>query len=398
MRRPLTRERALALCRDADVIVEYRAGGLSSTVPLTPDCPFYPGTGPYDYSSFRYYLLDDTGLEIGSGTSGGIIADDPTPPPPRTPDPPRPRVRGRFKVTEAKCGDEVGLEITGEHIPDGETATADLKTIDGDRALESVSAPFGTDLKWNCKKPAEGHWDAPEVYFNASAAGETARSSNEFKFKKWANVAREVKTIAMVSGTFGWTGKFAIEFRDGKLRVHTTVKLNNRLGARPAAGAAPATWPAIGPAVSAADKAAMKTDIQGKLSGKWLLHRQDCKRLAACDCDNDFRCCKIKVRVTIDFVEAGAMHTVDLWQGAGRADSGNWTRVKTRANSYAHETGHLLGWFDEYVGGATGPAPRWVTPNANVVMNTGLRVPFTYYWDFRDWMNSKTGERWKRMR
>lgn len=56
----------------------------------------------------------------------------------------------------------------------------------------------------------------------------------------------------------------------------------------------------------------------------------------------------------LDFVEDDYHHEVNLFQGAGRANASNWTRVKTRDNSWAHETGHLLGFYDEYSTGAVG--------------------------------------------
>jgi hypothetical protein len=137
----------------------------------------------------------------------------------------------------------------------------------------------------------------------------------------------------------------------------------------------------------------MKTDIEGKLSNKHFFHRERCRRAGSCSCPRQRGCCKIRVRVVVRFVESGQHHEVNLFQGPGQANAGNWTRVKTRANSYAHETGHLLGWYDEYSGGATGPAPRWQV-QSGVVMASGLRVPAEYYWDFRDWLRSKVSEPW----
>ena len=182
-----------------------------------------------------------------------------------------------------------------------------------------------------------------------------------------------------------------IELKDGQITVTTKIKLINRQGAKPADGAA---LPAAGPAVSDADKQAMKADIEGKLSDQRLFHRAGCERGDGCDCPKGRGCCKVQVRIVVDFVESGEHHVVNLFQGAGRANSGNWTRVKTRDNSYAHETGHLLGFYDEYAGGAVGSAPRWKV-QAGVIMASGLTVPAEYYWDFRDWLKSKcSGEAW----
>ena len=131
----------------------------------------------------------------------------------------------------------------------------------------------------------------------------------------------------------------------------------------------------------------MKADVQAKLSSKVKLRRSVCGFAAACTCIKP-------VKIVVSFVESGEHHTVNLYEGAGRASASNWTRTKTRANSWAHETGHLLGWYDEYTGGAVGSSPRWL-PNATThVMNTGLVVPPEYGWDFRDWFDTASGEKW----
>lgn len=204
--------------------------------------------------------------------------------------------------------------------------------------------------------------------------------------------AKETKTIACTSGIFGWTGKFDIEFKSGILHVTTKVKLINRLGAKPASGD---PMPAVGDPVTDEDKAEIKKDVESKLTGKWFMHRKGCDRNKACDCDEKYGCCKFRVRVHLEFVESGEHHVVNLFQGPGRANASNWTRVKTRDNSWAHETGHLLAWFDEYVGGAVGTAPRWKAPNNTAVMSSGLKVPFEYYWDFRDWLKGKSSQEWE---
>jgi len=55
----------------------------------------------------------------------------------------------------------------------------------------------------------------------------------------------------------------------------------------------------------------------------------------------------------------------------------------------------LLGFYDEYTGGAVGAAPRWKPNEAANIMNVGLTEPPEYCWDFRDWFAGKTGESWK---
>jgi len=329
------------------------------------------------------------GEETGTG-EGDREVDDPVQPCPH-----RRSLTGRFALTEAKCGDEVGLEADGQNIADGTSASFALRSPPGGATFRTETAPLNSNqvrgLNWVSKKPTDD-WPRPEVDFRVTAGGETADSENQFNFHRYANQASETKTIPCSSGVYGWTGKFDIAFTDGVVIVTIKIKLINRLGSKPASGGA---MPAAGPAVSDADKTSMRTDIEGKLSGKRVLHRDNCQRGAGCDCPNGRKCCKFQVQVRVRFVESGQHHEVNLFQGSGQASARNWTRVKTRDNSWAHETGHLLAWYDEYATGAVGSAPRWQPVRAGAVMNTGLTVPAEYYWDFRDWHQSKSGEPWE---
>jgi hypothetical protein len=235
-------------------------------------------------------------------------------------------------------------------------------------------------------------WDTPVVRINAEAGGAKATGDNSFKFSRFPDYPKETKTISCSSGIFGWTGRFDIEFKAGILHVTTRIKLINRLGAKPAPGD---PMPGAGAPVTEEDKSDMKKDIESKLTGKWFMHRKNCDRNKVCDCSEKNGCCKFRVRIHVEFVESGEHHIVNLFQGPGRANATNWTRVKTRANSWAHETGHLLAWYDEYTGGAVGTAPRWKSPNDTAVMSSGLAVPFEYYWDFRDWLKQKSSQEWE---
>lgn len=304
-------------------------------------------------------------------------------------------LEGRFGKEKVKCGDSVDLIGEGKNLADGTTFSFSLKALPGGGAAgsESGSKPGSQSVTvpWISKKTGN-NWPEKEVEFEVAADGLKAKSENQLGFHKYEDESSATKTIRCRSGRFGWTGKFDIEFKSGVVIVTVKIKLINRQGGKPASGD---PMPAAGPAVSAADKSSMKSDIEGKLSEKWLFHRDDCKRNDGCDCPKDRKCCKFKVKIVVEFVESGEHHEVNLFQGSGRANATNWTRVKTRDNSWAHETGHLLAWYDEYTGGAVGTAPRWKDPRNGAVMNTGLDVPKEYYWDFRDWFKSKMSEDWE---
>ena len=305
-------------------------------------------------------------------------------------------ITGRFSSTEVKCGDPVCLEADSKGIADGVTVSFAVRRRPGAESIATERAPLrGSQvraLEWTSQKPSND-WPRPEIDFQVSADGVSRISENQLNICRYADKSSETRTIPCSSGVFAWTGKFDIEFKDGVTIVTVKIKLINRLGPKPIAAADP--MPAAGPPVSDADKQVMQNDIEAKLSQKWLFHRESCHRDAACDCPKDRKCCKFNVQVHIQFVEGGEHHTVNLFQGAGRANAANWTRVKTRDNDWAHEVGHLLAWCDESTGGAVGAAPRWRAPNAGAVMEAGLRVPAEYYWDFREWYASRTGESWK---
>lgn len=297
-------------------------------------------------------------------------------------------ISGRFKQSEVKCGDTAHVEADGVQITEGSDTRFAISRVRDKASLQDVSASMNAqrlrDVAWRPKRPAD-HRKGDAYTFVVSADGVSASSSNNFAFKEYPDYAPETQTFNRVSGVFGWTGKFDIKFAADQITVTVKIKLINRLGSKPADAATP--QPAIGETVTAEDKAAMKADVEGKISGKVRLYRKGCTYNDACACPKP-------VSIVVDFVEAGAHHEVNLYQGSGRANATNWTRVKTRDNSWAHETGHLLGWFDEYAGGAVGPAPRWQPDEAANIMNVGLTMPPEYVWDFRDWFAGKSGEEW----
>lgn len=317
-----------------------------------------------------------------SGSNAATPCDSPTQPCPL-----QKSIAGRFTEVTAKCGDPGHVEADGVQITEGASTTFNIKRVRDDAALTSVSGPMTgqrvRNLDWHPKRPSDWR-KGDEHKLDVSADGESAQGSNRFRFHEYPDAGPETKTIACSSGVFGWTGKFDIKHANDEITVTVKIKLVNRLGAKPASGD---PLPAIGDPVSTEDKAAMKTDIEGKLSEKIRLFRKDCAFGDACSCPKP-------IKIVVSFVESGAHHDVNLFQGSGRANATNWTRVKTRANSWAHETGHLLGWYDEYTGGAVGAAPRWKPNEAANVMNVGLTVPPEYGWDFRDWYQGKSGEDW----
>jgi hypothetical protein len=248
-------------------------------------------------------------------------------------------------------------------------------------------------LQWVSQRPATS--SRPEVDFRVSAAGIAGDSDNRLSFHNYSNQASETRTARMSSGRFGWDKRYDIYFRDGWIIATVKVKIQNMLGPRPNPDAGEAE-PAVGSPLTTREKDQYTREIVGYLSNKFLFHRHNCRRGNGCNCPNDRKCCKLRVQVRVRFVESGEHHVVRLYTGAGRANSAEWFRTKTRPTTYAHETGHLLGWYDEYAGGATGAAPWHV--HANVVMSSGTGMEPYYYQDFKDWWAAKANEPWDPIR
>jgi hypothetical protein len=300
-----------------------------------------------------------------------------------------------FVKDTLSCGDSVELRAQTENVADEREILFEVKNVADKSAVATIKTKVTngkSSALWVCQKQTDDWNDTSEQMFSVIAEKTSKDSSNTFKFHKYPDYNAETKTVNCASGIFGWIGKYHVRLADRIVYIGIKIRLVNRLGIKPAAGGA---LPPIGPAVSDVDKQAIKKDIESKLSRKWVFHRKSCQRKKECNCDSTRGCCKFPVKIQVFFVESGEDHVVDLFQGAGRANSAQWTRVKTRNNSWAHETGHLLGWYDEYVGGAVGAGVRWKAPRAGAIMETGLSVPREYYQDFMDWVASKTSEPWK---
>ncbi len=305
----------------------------------------------------------------------------------------QPSIVGRFNPTEVKCGDNAELQAEATNIDDGTDVSFSLKKLSDDQNIATESAPLDSSqvrrLQWESQKPTDD-WPEWEVGFEVSASGASSESENNLKFHHYTNQASETRTERMSSPPYGWTKKYDIKFEDGIIIINVKIKLLNMQGPRPSGGAA---MPAVGAAVSDEDKEEFKDDIEGQLSEKWIFHRQDCNRDDECDCPESRKCCKFKVRIQVQFVASGEHHEVKLFQGTGQANSAEWFRVPSWPTSYAHETGHLLGWFDEYSGGATGSNP-WHVQSGVIMSSDGPDVPNYYYNDFKAWFTTKTSENW----
>lgn len=58
---PISRQMALRICEHQAVLVEFNNQGMRSSQPFTPGSQFYMSTGPYDFHSARYFLVNGSG-------------------------------------------------------------------------------------------------------------------------------------------------------------------------------------------------------------------------------------------------------------------------------------------------------------------------------------------------
>jgi hypothetical protein len=201
---------------------------------------------------------------------------------------------------------------------------------------------------------------------------------------------------------YGWEKKVHAEFTDRTLVLTVKIHLINRTQQRPARGdkESHGEWKSrcdavpVGAAVPEAARQNMKTTIEDVYRDELYFHRDGCGRGDPCDCALDRKCCKFTLEVKVEFVETSGpmIHEVNLWPSSGRASSNNWYRIESRpGKSWAHETGHLMGFYDEYSTGALGDPP-WQRSSATSIMGSGEEV-FTYHMEeFRIWFVGELSE------
>lgn len=319
-------------------------------------------------------------------------------------------INARWREETVKCGDLAGMLADTVNIPAGTSATFTLKRVSDSSTIgtENGSTEASSVTKtWVSKKPSEV-WNGAEVKFTVAAAGLQADSQDpQLSFHRYPDIARASISGRMSStnsegSNFGWDKKVFAEFTDRELILTVKVHLLNRTESKPQqdkkesysdystrCSAVP-----VGDPVSDDAKQNMKDTIEGVYRDQLFLHRHACLRGDRCDCDTGYKCCKFKVQVHVEFVETtGSMiHEVNLWPGSDRADSNNWFREESRpGKSWAHETGHLMGFYDEYRTGATGSAP-WRPSVPASLMGSGTDVYDYHMEEFRAWYSTNGGE------
>lgn len=317
---------------------------------------------------------------------------------------PRRIIHARWESTPVKCGDEARMLADTEHIPAETPATFTIKKIADDGTITTVNnntAASSVEGVWESQKPSDT-WNGAELKFTVSAGGVQADSEEEhLSFHRYPDIDRQTRSHNRSPvGYAAFTGRYTIEFTVRQLIIKVRVKLLNKQAARPA-NRANYAGVANGPPVSDAQKRLMKRRIERKLSRRLDLHRWDCARENDCNCPRDYKCCKFEVIIRVYFVENNEHHVVNLWPGSSRHDCENWHVTESREGlSWAHETGHLLGWYDEYPDGGLAPAAdnprgRWQNDRPRGIMGPGSLVYWDHLEDLRSWFVSRSGENWR---
>ena len=329
-------------------------------------------------------------------------------------------INARWREAAVKCGDEAGMLADTVNIPAGTNATFTVKrtsnngTITSANSNTQASSVTGT---WISQKPSDT-WNGAEVKFTTAAAGLQANSEDpQLSFHRYADISRSEFRQHMSSGIYGWERAVMVELNDRLLRIHVPIKIRK-------AGTLPKrrknesyadyvgrwTPEAYNPRqhdLSSGEKVALKNSIEGNYRRIMALHRAGCQRHSqsgGCRDPVTRKCCKFEIQVQVHFYnlnDSTALSwasVVNYWSGSDRANSANWFEgdLSTEPWVMAHETGHLMGFYDEYQpDGATGPAP-WQPANSSGLMGSGTGLETYYFNEYATWLgdSSRTNERW----
>ncbi len=296
-------------------------------------------------------------------------------------------ISGFFVETQLRCGEVGFLNGNGVNISEGaQTSFWIYRMRDGVSQPESLTPMYGqfAASAWMPQKPTD-HMPGDVYDFVVTADGVDNTSSNKFQFREFGKHGPSFQSWRLESGDFGWDAGFDAIFADDQLTINVRIRLLNHMGPK---ADDPDDDPPIGPPVSDEDKFIMQQTIQNYLSSRLWLRRRSCRRGTACTC-------WYPVVVQVWFVEdSSEHHQVHYYPGTFRADSAHWPSAPDHEWIHAHETGHLLGWYDEYAGGAVGPPPRW-WPVSNFLMGWGNALRADYGLDFSNWLAGQTGEQWE---
>ena len=335
-------------------------------------------------------------------------------------------INARWDPSEVKCGNDATMLADSTNIPSSPDGDFTVKLISDGSSIGAATAPPGPTFSavWQSQKPSDT-WDGnPECSFTVAAGGLTADSHDpQLSFYKYPDVARRRYTARITSTVnvgatvvnYGWDRVSRVEFKDRVMIIHIPIKIR-KAGAVPAQNAGEsyqdwaARWvpPAYDPAVhnlTARERWGLKSKIERHFKEKMALHRKDCKRGNDCPDPCPRKCCRFEIKVEVHLYNrdsrnapAGAAE-VNYWTGNERANSAHWFDGDYPAHTavFAHEVGHLMGFYDEYgPDGATSTTAPWQGNNPGALMcDLGRRLERYYFSAYALWLKARFGESFK---
>jgi len=265
----------------------------------------------------------------------------------------------RWIDTSKYCGDNVRLEcaITGGP-PDG-AATVEILHPSSGSVIHTINTTLtgGRFSATWVAKAQTADWRTDQIRFRVQAAGLTCTSSNTFTFRARPTTGTVLQNYMCGHAAHGGGHRAVYDLMLEANRVLQTLKFKS--------------W--SDPGVPAATLTAFAGEVETRAETVWnngfnakKFHRHNCQRGAACDCT--FDCCKAGFHLDVQFVASGqhrqikvipqpnpAAPTIISWC---RYDDSAWAYPGVDPTSvYAHETGHMLGQYDEYVTSCNDPSP-----------------------------------------
>lgn len=170
-------------------------------------------------------------------------------------------------------------------------------------------------------------------------------------------------------GPYGWTFSYTRGFDGLKLYKHVEIDFEFDAGL---------DW---NDAQKAAYKAGIEAAIEGIWNNKFAIKDKDGKHYA----------------LTVDVTTTGPSfnQTVNVKKGTGRADMLHWYETDTGSIN-AHEFGHMLGLYDEYMGGAVDKYPNPTLSDDGLMglgaLNANPVMYERYYQQYLDYMKELNGD------
>lgn len=316
-------------------------------------------------------------------------------------------VKLAWSRVDACCGDEAALSVTTENCPDGTELTLRVhRAGEPDTILGYVDATIrgGKDSpRWVTrrgpyKKEVKATGRQRELEGQETTTEDLLLKAPEPGVKELIG-PKNIRTPAYVSAViggkpvwkkhpskvYGWEACYFIELKAGSLCVTRRVDFDAQPGAHP----------------TRRIRRMWQREIENVWDAKFRIHRSRCKRGNKCDCPSRNGCCAFLIRVACRW---GAGHGKKVKLYAGANDPSGWGKPGQWWYSHdwwmipkgvpptvrAHEFGHLIGMYDEYLAGACEPSRKFANIPTSV-MSSGRKVFPHHMKEFHEWFRKKAG-------